>query len=151
MNLLLVVLIFAAQGLVLGIDEKFFHHRRELPRWERWGHPLDTLSVLLCLAVTLLFPAQSPWTGIYFGLAVISCLCVTKDEWVHSTVCPPAENWLHALLFLLHPALLWAIYSLWERQGDLARFILKAETLLCALVLAYQFIYWNFVWRPRKA
>jgi len=148
MNPILVVLIFAAQGLVLGTDEILFHHPRGLPRWERWGHPLDTLSVLLCVGAALLFPPQPPWTGIYFGLALFSCLCVTKDEWVHTAACPPAEHWLHALLFLLHPALLWAVYSLWRSPGEIPRLVLQIEAFLCAIFMGYQLIYWNLLWRP---
>src|SRR4051812_20695940 len=94
------VLVFAFQGAVLGTDEFRFHRARGLPRWERWGHPLDTLSLLLCLAVALLPPPRGPWTGVYLGLAIVSCLTVTKDEWVHAQVCPPVEHWLHAVLFL---------------------------------------------------
>ncbi len=149
MNLAGIALIFAAQGLVLGLDEAFFHHRRGLPRWERWGHPLDTLSVLLCLGVALLFPAQAPWTKLYLGLAILSCLCVTKDEWVHAEKSPAAENWLHALLFLLHPALLWAVYILWKSTAGVSRILLGIEAGLCALFMGYQLVYWNLLWRPR--
>jgi len=150
MNPVLVVLIFAAQGLVLGTDEIFFHYRRGLPLWERWGHPLDTLSVLLCLCVALTLPAHAPWTGVYFGLAVLSCLSVTKDEWVHTQACPPAEHWLHALLFLLHPALLWAVYVFWKSPGEFPRLLLLVEAILCALFMGYQLLYWNVLWQPRK-
>ena len=141
------IAIFILQGTVLGIDEFVFHRRRGLPHWERWGHPLDTFSLLLCLMVTVVFPWQQPWTHWYLGLAVFSCLCVTKDEWVHAAECKPTEHWLHALLFLLHPTLLWAVYGLWrESQYGL----LRAETALCALFMLYQFFYWNRSWRPTR-
>ncbi len=144
------ILIFIAQGVTLGVDEFVFHRKRGLPLWERLGHPLDTLSVLLCLGIALLFPAQSPWTGLYIGLAIFSCLLVTKDEWVHSKLCEPVENWLHAILFLLHPALLWAIYGLWQNRNESSNLLLKTEAALAALFMLYQLLYWNLPWRKNS-
>ena len=141
---------FTAQGLALGVDEFVFHRKRSLPLWERLGHPLDTLSVLLCLGITLLFPAQSPWAGLYIGLAIFSCLLVTKDEWVHTELCQPLENWLHAILFLLHPALLWAVYGLWQSGGNSSNLLLKTEALLCGIFMLYQLLYWNLPWRKNS-
>ena len=141
MNPAFAISVFIAQGVVLGIDEFVFHRLRGLPRWERLGHPLDTLSVLLCLVTTLNFPVHQPWTGIYFGLAILSCLCVTKDEWIHASLSKPFEQWLHALLFLLHPILLWTTYMLWRNpEGHV---FLKIETLLAALFMGWQILYWN--------
>ncbi len=142
------IAVFIAQGLALGIDEFVFHRERGLPRWERWGHPVDTLSVLLCLSLALFLPAQQPWVGIYSALAIVSCLSVTKDEWIHAALCKPAEQWLHAVLFLLHPALFWAIYSLWQDGSRLV--LLKVEFLLAGAFMLYQIVYWNF-WRNEKA
>lgn len=147
MTPLLAIPIFFAQGAALGADEFIFHRRRGLPRWERLGHPVDTFSVLLCLGATLILPVRQPWTGIYFGLALFSCLLVTKDEWVHTSLCPPAEHWLHALLFLLHPALLWAVYRLWSDGEAFSRQLLQGEAALCAVFMGYQILYWNFPWR----
>lgn len=144
------ILLFSAQGLVLGVDEIVFHRARGLPRWERVGHPLDTLSVLLCLGVALLLPAQAPWKNIYFALALLSCLCVTKDEWVHQALCPPFEQWLHALLFLLHPVLLWTIYALWQSDQSHSEWVLWMETSLAVLFLLYQTLYWNLPWRKKS-
>ena len=43
---------------------------------------------------------------VYAGLAVFSCLFVTKAEWLHARLCGPGEQWIHSLLFLLQPAAL---------------------------------------------
>ena len=45
------------QGVIMVVDEGWFHRTRGLPRWERIGHPLDTLTIVLCLAWLL---ATSP-------------------------------------------------------------------------------------------
>ncbi len=47
---------FALQGLAILVDEFYFHRRRGLPIWERWGHPLDTLSLLICWLFLLCLP-----------------------------------------------------------------------------------------------
>jgi hypothetical protein len=141
--------VFAIQGTLLGLDEFRFHRARVLPRWERWGHPLDTLSVFVCFLLACLAPAAAPWTGMYITAAVFSCLCVTKDEWVHREHCTAAEHWLHALLFLLHPVLLWAAYVLWRGGGQTADALLGAQAALVFGFGLYQTWYWNFAW-PRR-
>src|SRR5262249_37133344 len=87
------------QAAAQGCDEFYFHRRRDLPRWERIGHPLDTLTIVLCLAWLL---AGGSLTG-YIALAIGSTLFVTKDEGVHTKHCGAGEHWLHAMLFALHP------------------------------------------------
>lgn len=139
--------VLIAQGFLMAVDEVYFHRRRrfKLPRWERLGHPLDTLTVLIPLLLALLFPPAAPWTGTFLALAVFSCLFVTKDEWVHARLCEPAEQWLHALLFLLHPALFAAIFFLW-REGE--RGWIALQTVLTAGFLCWQALYWNGPWAP---
>lgn len=129
------------QGLVVLIDEFFFHHRRGLPRWERLGHPLDSSTVILCLTF-LYFTQPSPTNVIiYYALAIASCLCVTKDEWVHWKYCGPEEMWLHAVLFILHPIVLYTAMSQWQEQSS--EILLVGGFILTLFV--YQVVYWNFL------
>ena len=155
---------FGLQMFCMAFDELYFHRRRGLPRWERIGHPLDTLTVVICLLWLLSVPPGSGAVAIYAGLAIFSCLFVTKDEWVHLKHCPAAEQWVHALLFALHPlvllstGLLWpaahgigSAWPGWIRYTGEERSILTA---LCAVVLGFgifQFIYWNLLWRAPEA
>ena len=151
---------FALQALLMAVDEFYFHWQRKLPRWERIGHPLDTLTVLLCLGF-LLFVRPSPLsTAIYALLCIFSCLFVTKDEWVHKQECPAGEQWLHALLFILHPllfisaGLLWMalhsglpnLFDLIRYEGFERRFFISNLGLIFAFGL-YQAIYWNLLWK----
>jgi hypothetical protein len=139
---------FFAQGLAMFIDEVWFHHRRGLPRWERIGHPVDTLSVLVPFVLLCGSRPETPHVlPIFCALAVVSSLCITKDEWVHKTLSTGGEQWLHSVLFLLHPAIFVAAWQLW-RAGD--RVALYAQTaLICAWGL-YQLVYWNVI-RPRES
>src|ERR1700722_5566894 len=108
-----IVIPFFVQIFVILFDEFYFHVRRALPKWECLGHPLDTLTVLACFAFILLVPYSSFSLKVYIGIAIFSCIFVTKDEFVHKHCCPASEQWLHALLFLNHPVVLTAGGLIW--------------------------------------
>ncbi|HYQ14865.1 MAG TPA: hypothetical protein VEQ58_03880 [Polyangiaceae bacterium] len=131
------------QGLAMLVDELHFHRRRGLPRWERIGHPVDTLSVLVCYGLSLSVAPSQQNLVIYAVLAALSCLLITKDELVHAARCEPWEQWLHALLFVLHPIVLSVAALLWLRQE---RLLLALSAALTAGFGAYQFAYWNLKW-----
>jgi 2-polyprenyl-6-hydroxyphenyl methylase/3-demethylubiquinone-9 3-methyltransferase len=137
----------ALQGMAMAVDEFVFHRRREVPRWEWLGHALDTLVFLGCLACPLLLPPLAPNLRIYAGLALFSCLLITKDEFVHQRLCSGGEHWLHAVLFLLHPVVLIGTALLWAGIGamtvpapspGLARAMLVGQGLLVAGFLGLQ-------------
>jgi hypothetical protein len=145
----------------MAVDEIHFHRRRGLPRWERLGHPLDTLTVLFCF-VWLLTTAPNIFSlSVYASLSVFSCLFVTKDELVHSQHCSSGEHWLHALLYIMHPLVLLSAGLLWfaGRQQTLTcihytgfeRKFLLGITLLTIAFGLYQLIFWNFLWSPAIA
>lgn len=140
----LLVVAFSLQALCMLVDEWHFHRKRELPLWERIGHPLDTLTLLSCLSVALWAPPGQGWVRVYVGLAIFSCLWVTKDEWVHTKYCRAEEHWLHSILFLLHPVVLALMGILWFR-GDIMilRVFLPFQLVLTLIFLFYQFTYWN--------
>ena len=159
----LVLLPFFVQLIVINIDEFYFHIKRGLPKWERLGHPLDTLTVLACFAFILFFPYSSLNLKIYIGLAIFSCIFVTKDEFVHKECCPAAEQWLHALLFLNHPLTLTAAGLIWpilhgdagpawlslNAHGELLKKMMWVQTISVGLFLCYQTIYWNILWKDK--
>jgi 2-polyprenyl-6-hydroxyphenyl methylase/3-demethylubiquinone-9 3-methyltransferase len=129
------------QALAMLVDEGVFHRRRELPRWERIGHPLDTLTIAICLVWLLLGGSLA----VYIALAIVSTLFVTKDEGVHAKLCGAGEQWLHAVLFALHPIVLAAFA--WLSIGH--RDILVGQLSVTLAFMTYQVVYWN--WPRRKA
>jgi hypothetical protein len=133
------------QAAFMLVDEFYFHHKRRLPRWERIGHPLDTLSVLACYALALAFSPTRVAIGCYAALALCSCLLITKDEFVHARLCSPTEHWLHAVLFVLHPAVLALVAVLWVEGGQ--RALLVGQTCITLAFGIYQTVYWNFPWK----
>ncbi len=132
---------FLAQAGLMFIDEWICHERRGLGRWERIGHPVDTLTVIACYGLLTFSAPSTTALLIYLGLSVVSCLVITKDEGVHSAECGPLEQWIHALLFILHPVTLGAAaWAWWNGRGQVAIPALLAST--CG-VLLYQWIRWN--------
>lgn len=144
MNSLILTFPLLLQALAMAADEGHFHRRRVLSRWERIGHPLDTLTVLACYALTLV-PFGHDSSRVFVVFAVFSCVFVTKDEAVHHRDCSAKEQWLHAVLFMLHPIVLACVYLLWA-SGALV--VLRFQTTLTAAVGLYQTLYWNVIW-PR--
>lgn len=137
---------FVFQGFLMGVDEFYCHRRRTLRRWERLGHPLDTISFVLCLLFLLLAAPSALNLAIYAGLCAFSCLFITKDEWQHRELCSGFENWLHAMLFMLHPVvLIWAGYLWWSDPASV-EWVLLPALVLSGTFLIYQIVYWN-VWR----
>jgi hypothetical protein len=155
------ILPFVLQGVAIFLDETIFHYKRGLPRWEKIGHPLDTLSLLLCILFAIFMPFSWDYVKVYTGLSIFSCLMVTKDEFIHKEHCPGAENWLHAFLFLLHPINLLVIGFIWASQSvvvpEWVSFFLDNPFALQAFLYSlatgvfvfflYQAIFWNILWR----
>ena len=139
----LYVLAVGLQNLGMLVDELWFHRRRGLPRWERIGHPLDTLTIVSCLVWLIVSRPQAPSAlAVYVGLAVLSMLFVTKDEPVHARLCGGGEQWLHANLFVLHPIMLLGCGLMWW-SGRVE--VLVVQLALTVAFLAYQIVYWNLL------
>lgn len=155
---------FILQAIVMLFDEGYFHIRRGLPKWEKIGHPLDTLTVLLCMGFVLFIPFSTTTLCIYSLLACFSTIFVTKDEFVHKFHCPASENWLHALLFTLHPITLisagfiWPVTQniqvspwiiRWLSKPEALLFFLKTQFIVMLIFFFYQVIFWNIIWKNK--
>jgi 2-polyprenyl-6-hydroxyphenyl methylase/3-demethylubiquinone-9 3-methyltransferase len=136
------------QGIAMVVDEAVFHRKRGLPRWERIGHPLDTLTIVVCLGWLLATSPSSTTLGVYIGLAAFSTLFVTKDELVHAKLCSGGEQWLHSVLFVLHPIVLFAFGNLWW-HGHLAPLV--GQLVVTIAFMGYQIVYWCVLRAPERA
>lgn len=157
---------FVLQALAILFDEGYFHIRRGLPKWERIGHPLDTFSVILCMGYVLFVPFSTKTLILYIVLASLSSLLVTKDEFVHKEHCPAAENWLHAILFTLHPITLacagfiWPVVqgvevapwmTHWLDHPPMLKLFLYGQFIAMTFFMIYQIVFWNFIWKEKPA
>jgi hypothetical protein len=161
---ILAIFPFALQAICMVFDEGYFHIRRGLPKWERIGHPLDTCSVLLCMGFVLFVPFTKTTLTAYIFFAALSSLLVTKDEFVHKEHCPASEQWLHALLFTLHPITLtcagfiWPVVqntevtpwiARWLDQPASLKFFLQMQFATMVAFLIYQIVFWNVIWKNK--
>lgn len=151
------ILPFVLQIVASFFDEFYFHHKRGLGLWEKLGHPLDTITVLVCYIFVITSTASPTNIGIYICLAVFSCLFITKDEFVHHEKSGAEEQWLHSVLFILHPITLIIIPLYWidpnqfgfislSEHNTLQTFI-EIQLVMICLYLSYQVFYWNISWR----
>lgn len=160
---LILCLPFALQGVLMLVDEFVYHRRRGLGRWERLGHPIDTLAALLCLALAARTGFTSQRLAVFIALGALSCLLITKDEFVHHRECTAGESWLHSLLFVLHPMVLLSAGTIWFLRetspgtrpvllagvdARLVAGVLDTQLILVAAFFLYQVFYWSFLWTP---
>jgi hypothetical protein len=137
------------QTIAMVFDEWVCHKKRGLGRWERLGHPLDTLSVAACYGWLVARPPGTPNALIvYVALAAFSCLLITKDEFVHVQVCDAREAWLHSVLFVLHPVVFFAFGTLWL-MGHTG--FIRIQLGLTLAFAVYQFVYWSMWWKTRHS
>lgn len=145
---------FGLQGVAMAFDEFGFHSHRTVSGWEGLGHALDSAVFLACLMCPLYLTPTLPHLTLFGIMAAVSCLLITKDEFIHQRLCSGGEHWLHAALFILHPIVLFATGFLWVGLGTsaLARnpialpamgaSILMIQVALVAGFLAFQIVLW---------
>jgi hypothetical protein len=156
-TLLIVISPFVLQALITFFDEFYFHHKRGLPLWERIGHPLDTLTVLACYVFLKTHSFSEGNLAIYLGLVGFSCLFITKDEFVHHENSNAPEQWLHSVLFILHPIVLLSMLFTWVAPESISFITIKDQQVfqtffegqfyIILLFLSYQIIYWSIPWK----
>ena len=136
---------FIVQAGAIFFDEFYYHHKRGLGAWEKVGHPLDTLTVLLSYSFLIFIPYTQSHLVEFIMLATFSSLFITKDEFVHAELCEAGEHWLHSLLFVVHPVCFLSAALLWiENQGS---YFLAAQALFLTCFMLYQIIFWGIPWK----
>lgn len=149
-------------GLCMLFDEFYFHHKRKLPKWERIGHPIDTLFFIFCYCLVIFFPLTQFYIILFLIFSVISSFIIIKDESVHKKYCATPEQFLHAILFILHPIILIILFLCWPLFSEIShpkfvelnllnlkKFII-GQFFLSIIFLFYQIIYWNFIFKDIK-
>ena len=154
MKLVLLITPFLLQGLAISFDEFYFHHKRDLGWWERLGHPLDTIALLICYSFSQNSAPSSENILIFIFLSLFSSLLITKDEFVHNAECGPMEQWLHSILFIIHPVTLIVLGLMWTNSLSLNieniilfNNFIKGQFIFMCLFLSYQILYWSIPWK----
>lgn len=156
---IIVAIFLAFHAIIMIFDEFFFHRKRILPKWERIGHPIDTSFVLFCFFIIIFLPMTKINIILYFCLSVFSCFIIVKDESIHLKYCSKYEQYLHALLFILHPILLIILFISWSSftkpymlyleyfQSLLIKKLIYFQFVSATLFLLYQIFFWNFFFK----
>jgi hypothetical protein len=135
---------FIIQGILMGVDERL-HQKRGLSLWEKLGHPLDSLTVFIPLTLAGLRDYSKDRLTVFIVFSVFSCLFITKDEFVHSEECSPFENWLHAVLFVLHPMIFLCTAIIWKYHPT--NEFLSLQPLMVGAFMIYQILRWSIPWK----
>lgn len=138
---------FIIQGLLMIFDE-CLHVKRGLGKWERMGHPLDTLTVFIPLSLVAFSDYSEAGLTAFIIMAVFSCIFITKDEFVHARECSPFEHWLHSLLFVIHPVIFLCSASIWKNHPD--KLFLQVQVVLLGAFMIYQIFVWSFRWNTQQ-
>jgi hypothetical protein len=139
----LILSLWASQGIVMMVDEFKYHRQRRLGLWERVGHPIDTFFFLLPFLYVQVYTNDA----LFWAMCVFSSLIITKDEFIHSKECEGAEQWLHSMLFILHPLALVGLWFAWKNEY---KQIILLQSVIILLFMIYQIIYWNLINRRRS-
>ena len=148
---------FVILGIVTSFDELYYHRKRGLPRWERLGHPLDLLSFVFCWGWMATHDFNDVNLCIYIALSVFACVLSTKDEWVHTELCPPGEQWMHSMMFMFNPMVffcggfIWACApstlplptNHWQETAQLLYPLIPLNAVGYIFLLIYNFTYWH--------
>lgn len=149
------ILVVILHGLSILFDEFYFHRKRGLPLWERIGHPLDTLSVIICYSIIFILIPNQVNQYLYAAACLISCVLITKDEFIHQKYCTGGELWIHSILFILHPLVLIMAYLIWvdhysaSQASSILWSILSLQLGLQMALFIYQIIFWGYLWKPK--
>jgi hypothetical protein len=139
---------FILQGALMTADEFYFHERRGLPKWEKIGHPMDSLLTFVTLSIPAVFPYTVLMFKVFVGFSIFSSLFITKDEFIHCGRCSKGEHWVHAMLFILHPVVFMMTALIWMKSSN--DIFLKLQPLIVVGFMFYQIIRWSFSWSKRQ-
>ncbi|MGZ3697942.1 MAG: hypothetical protein ACXWPM_10810 [Bdellovibrionota bacterium] len=148
-------ILFGLQLLLFLVDEFAFHRKRGLSGAERWGYPLDLLSIIMGLSFPLFIPYTNS-TKLAFGIVfLLSLFIVTKDT-IRNRSCTGGEHWVHAWLFMLHPLVLILAGASWVLlRGSIGalvpvdtrhlRLVVGIQAGALALLAVFQILRWNLM------
>lgn len=143
-------LLWVTHGCITMYDELFLHRKRGLTLYEARLHWIDTALVVFVQALAVFCEPTGFTMTLYLLAAILSCLSITKEEWLHREVCSGSEHWLHAMMFMLHPLSLLAAGITWQRLdrplihlADWRLNVLLVYTAGTAIFLVYEMFYWR--------
>ena len=135
--------------IIFHIDEYYFHRKRALCRKEVLGMFLDGALYLPPLVIASFAPYNDTWNVVFISFAVLSCISISKNEWFYKDDLSLKERWVHSVLYILHPILLYGFYHSWINNyfvHNLNFWMVQIMYLGFGVkTLTHQLIYWNYL------
>ncbi len=136
---------------LFGYDEYFLKRKRELSQAEINSGILDGILFLFVVSLTIFTTFSESLGYIYIGFSGLSCISIVKNEFFYPKDIERVERIVHALLYVLHPLILYCFYASWKMGffvSDMTYWMLQ----LCYLILGvktvtYHIVYWNYIHR----
>lgn len=137
-------------ALVFFYDEYILHKKRVLSQKEVNSGLIDGLLFLSTVAMTLFTTYTKQLGYLYIALGFLSCLAILKHELFLPSDISPKERLVHAILYVLHPLILYAFYTSWKMNffaTNLTYWMLQLGYFALGFkAISYHVIYWNYIY-----
>ena len=138
-------------AIAFTFDEYILNKKRNLSQKEINSALLDGILYLAAVALTIFTTFSENLGRVYIGLALLSCISVVKNEAIYPGNIPKIERITHAMLYVLHPLILYAFYISWAQnffQTNMTYWMLQLGYFVLGLkAISYHMIYWNYIHR----
>lgn len=136
-------------GSLLLYDEYVIHKERGLTKREITGGIIDGFLYIATIAVTIFTSYSEQLAFLYISLATLSCLSIVFHELYYPDKIRKTERIIHALLYIIHPLILFAFYESWKSdmfQNNYTYWMLQLGYFFLAFkTKTYFIIYWNYI------
>ena len=137
-------------ALLYFMDEHIFHRERGLSPSEIKSGMFDGILFVLTVGLTIFSTYSTGLAYLYITLASLSCLSIIKHEYFYPDYLSKRERITHALLYIIHPLILYAFYNSWKSNlfdENLMYWMLQLAYFALAFKSAsFYIIYWNYVY-----
>ena len=132
------------------LDEHIFHRERGLSTNEIKSGVFDGILFVITVGLTIFTTYSESLSYLYITLATLSCLSIIKHEYFYPEVLSKKERLTHALLYIVHPLILYAFYLSWQSnlfdQNLLYWMLQLAYFALAFKSASFYIIYWNYIY-----
>lgn len=137
-------------GILFTFDEYIVHKKRSLSQKEVNSGLIDGVLFLSTVALTLFTKFSSLLEIIYISLGFLSCVAIIKHEMFLPPDITKRERVIHAVLYILHPLILYAFYVSWKSDffnTNLTYWMMQLGYFALGFkAITYHVIYWNYVY-----
>ncbi len=138
-------------AFAFAYDEYVLNKRRDLSQGEINSALIDGIIYLSTVAFTIFTTYSDVLGSLYVFLASCSCISIIKNEYFYPNNLPKIERIIHAILYILHPLILYAFYLSWKEnffQTNMTYWMLQLGYMALGFkAMSYHVIYWNFIHR----